>query len=49
MSTDVKTSASAAKVDEVKTATPTTPPKVVELDEADLDKVAGGKAGGKAG
>ncbi len=28
---------------------PANPPKVAELDEADLDKVAGGKAGGKGG
>ncbi len=28
---------------------PANPPKVAELDEADLDKVAGGKGGGKGG
>jgi hypothetical protein len=49
MSTDAKAPASASKADDVKTAIPATPPKVVELDEADLDKVAGGKAGGKGG
>lgn len=32
-----------------KTAIPANPAKVAELDEDDLDKVAGGKGGGKGG
>ena len=49
MGTTDEKSAASVKTEDSNAVAPAQPPKAVELDDSDLDKVAGGKAGGKGG